>query len=68
MGRYGASEVMINKDLQKKAVNYGMKKLSLFIQDTVGLAMDHPPKLDLIKNIKLIDQNWMEKVLIFTNG
>ena len=40
MGRYGASELMRNKDLQKKAVNYGMKKLSPFIVDTVGSAMD----------------------------
>ena len=40
MGRYGASELMRNKDLQKKAVNYGMKKLSRFIQNTVGSAMD----------------------------
>ena len=40
MGRYGASELIENKDLQKKAVNYGMKKLSPFIQDTVGSAMN----------------------------
>ena len=40
MGRYGASELMRNKDLQKKAVNYGMKKLSPFVVDTVGSAMD----------------------------
>ena len=40
MGRYGASELMRNKDLQKKAVNYVMKKLSPFIQNTVGSAMD----------------------------
>ena len=40
MGRYGASELMRNKDLQKKAVNYGLKKLSPFVVDTVGSAMD----------------------------
>ena len=40
MGRYGASELMRNKDLQKKAVNYGMKKLSPFVVNTVGSAMD----------------------------
>ena len=40
MGRYGASELLRNKNLQKKAINYGMKKLSLFIVDTVGSAMD----------------------------
>ena len=40
MGRYGASELMRNKNLQKKAVDYGMKKLSPFIEQTVGSAMD----------------------------
>ena len=40
MGRYGASELMTNKDLQKKAVNYGINKLTPFIQDSVGSAMD----------------------------
>ena len=30
--------------------------------------MSYPLKLDQIKNTKLIDQNWMEKVLIFING
>ena len=40
MGRYGASELMRNKDLQKKAVNYGISKLTPFIQDSVGTAMD----------------------------
>ena len=40
MGCYGASELMRNKNLQKKAVDYGMKKLSPFIVVTVGSAMD----------------------------
>ena len=40
MGRYGASELLRNKNLQKKAVDYGMKKLSPFFVDTVGSAMD----------------------------
>ena len=40
MGRYGASELMRNKNLQKKAVDYGMKKLSPFIEQTVGSVMD----------------------------
>ena len=40
MGRYGASELMRNKNLQKKAVNYGINKLSPVIVDTVGSAMD----------------------------
>ncbi|CAH3161225.1 unnamed protein product [Porites lobata] len=34
MGRYGASELMRNKNLQKKAVNYGINKLTPFIQDS----------------------------------
>ena len=40
MGQYGASELMRNKKLQKKAVNYGINKLTPFIQDSVGSAMD----------------------------
>ena len=40
MGRYGASELMRNKKLQKKAVNYGINKLTPFIQNSVGTAMD----------------------------
>ena len=40
MGRYGASELMRNKNLQNKAVNYGISKLTPFIQDSVGTAMD----------------------------
>ena len=40
MGRYGASELMRNKKLQKKAVNYGINKLTPFIQESVGTAMD----------------------------
>ena len=30
--------------------------------------MNYQPKLDQIKNIKPIDQNWMKKELIFING
>ena len=40
MGRYGVSEAMRNKKYQKKAVNYGINKLTPFIQDSVGTAMD----------------------------
>ena len=40
MGRYGASEFMRNKKLQKKAVNYGINNLTPFIQDSVETAMD----------------------------
>ena len=40
MGRCGASEIMRNKNLQKKAVNYGINKLTPLIQDSVGTAMD----------------------------
>ena len=40
MGRYGTSELIRNKKLQKKAVNYGINKLTPFIQDSVGTAMD----------------------------
>ena len=40
MGRYGASALMRNKKLQRKAVNYGINKLTPLIQDSVGTAMD----------------------------
>ena len=40
MGRYGASELMRNKKLQKKTINYGINKLTPFIQDSVGTALD----------------------------
>ena len=40
MGRYGASELMRNKKLQKKAINYGINKLTPFIQESVGSAID----------------------------
>ena len=40
MGRYGASELMRNKKLLKKAINYGINKLTPFIQDSVGTALD----------------------------
>ncbi|MCV6598865.1 MAG: hypothetical protein OIF36_00065, partial [Alphaproteobacteria bacterium] len=40
MGRYGASEIMRNKKLQKKAVDYLMKKLTPFVVDTAGKALD----------------------------
>ena len=58
MGRYEASEALRNKKLQKKAVNYGINKLTPFIQDSVGSAMEQlsnkirPPQ----KNIKLIER------------
>ena len=40
MGRYGASELTRNKDLQKKAINYGINKLTPFIQESFGSVMD----------------------------
>ena len=40
MGRYGASELTRNKKLLKKAINYGINKLTPFIQDSVGTALD----------------------------
>ena len=40
MGRYGASELMRDKNLQKKAVDYGIKKLTPFIADTAGKGLD----------------------------
>ena len=40
MGRYGVSEAMRNKNLQKKVVNYGLNKLTPFIQETAGKTLD----------------------------
>ena len=40
MGRYGAIELLRDKNLQKKAVDYGMKKLSPFINRTASKALD----------------------------
>ena len=40
MSRYGASELMRYKKLHKRAVNYGINKLTPFIQSSVGTAMD----------------------------
>ena len=40
MGRYGVSEAMRNKKYQKKAFDYGMKKLTPFVQDSFGKAAD----------------------------
>ena len=41
MGRYGASELMSNKDLQKKAINYALDKLNPMIQNVGSQALDH---------------------------
>ena len=69
MGRYGASELLRNPKLQKKAVDYGMKKLTPFVYDTAGKRwINYQPKLDLIRSIKLIERIWMEVELIYTNG
>ena len=40
MGRYGTSELLRDKNLQKKAVDYRMKKLTPFVYDTAGKALD----------------------------
>ena len=40
MGRYGASELMRNKKLQKKAINYGINKLTPYIEESAGSAID----------------------------
>ena len=40
MGRYGLSEAMRNKNLQKKALNYGINHMTPFIQKTIGNTLD----------------------------
>ena len=40
MGRYYGSEALRNKDLQKKAINHGLKKLTPVIQNVGSQALD----------------------------
>ena len=40
MGTYYGSEVLRNKHLQKKAINYGLKKLTPVIQNVGSQALD----------------------------
>ena len=57
MGRYGASELMRNKKLQKKVVNYGINILTPFIQDSVEQRWtNYQQKSGQIKNIKPIEK------------
>ena len=68
MGRYGASEALRNKNLQKKAVNYGVNKLTPFIQDSVGTAMDQlstkvRPNIKYKTDRKDLDGRGIESIL-----
>ena len=40
MGRYGASELMRNKNLQKKAVNFALDKSKPFLENTASQMLD----------------------------
>ena len=40
MGRYGASELMRNKNMQKKAVNFTLDKSRTFIENTASQMLD----------------------------
>ena len=52
MGRYGASELMRNKKLQKKAVNFALDKSRLLLKMLVLKCLIHYlQKLDRIKNM-----------------
>ena len=69
MGRYGASELMRNKKIQKKAVNYGINKLTPFIQESVGTAMDQlstkvRPKKKYKTNRKDLDGGGIDKMTV----
>ena len=57
MGRYGASELMRNKKLQKKAINYGINKLTPFIQNSVGTALDELSTVSLSKPCQRSNSN-----------
>ena len=63
MGRYGASEIIRDKALQKKAVDYGMKKLTQFVYDTTGKTLDQlSTKIRPDKKYKTDKRIWMEVV------
>ena len=69
MGRYGASELMRNKKLQKKAVNYGINKLTPLIQESVGTAMDQlstkvRPKKKYKTNRKDLDGSGIDPITV----
>ena len=68
MGRYGASELMRDKKLQKKAVDYGMKKLSPLVVDTAGKALDQLSTKVRPHKKYVTEKIWMEVELIFING
>ena len=55
MARYG-SEILRNKNLQKKAINYGLKKLTPMIENVGHQAQ----KLGQNLNIKLIERMWAQ--------
>ena len=40
MGRYYGSEALRNKNLQKKAINYGLEKLTSVMQNVGSQALD----------------------------
>lgn len=54
LGRYYASEAMRNKDLQRKAVHYALKKGTSIIQNVPGEALDQlSTKIRSKKNYKI---------------
>ena len=57
MARYG-SDVLRNKNLQKKAINYGLKNSLPKMLDT-ELLINCQQKLGQNLNIKLIERIWM---------
>ena len=62
MGRYGVSEAMRNKKYQKKAFDYGMKKLFKTLLEKQQTS--YQPKLDQ----KVLDTKLMEKIWMVLHG
>ena len=62
MGRYGASELMRNEKIWKKAIDYTLDKLNPTIENVGSQALDQlPTKLRLNKNIKQMERIWIAK-------
>ena len=68
MGRYSVSELMRNKNMQKKAVNFALAKVDHLLKILLHKCLIHYlQKLDHIKNIKQIEKILMGEQQIFIN-
>lgn len=60
MVRYGSKDLR-NKNLQKKVINYGLKKITAVVQKVGSEALDQycQQRLGQIKNLKPMEKIWM---------